>query len=404
MHIFGRLYRFECKKIWDRKLVKTAFVLCLLVAVVCSTARLFGRYVVDGAVMGSAYDEIRKDQAYARALDGRPIDQRLLEEMSRAYQKVRIVPGKHYTGTPEYQTYARPYSEIFNFALGNTALTGTDIIEGRAPTEQALYAQRQTLLEQNWRDARLTEGEIAFWTERESRIEKPVVFREYETYNQIFLGYQTVGFLVILFLSIALSGVFPEEHSRRTDQLLLSSPRGKGQLYWAKMLAGISCAVAAALVLCAVTVAITVMLYGGGGFHGAFQLDNRGSSDPITCGQAMLIAYGNLLVTAVLVAVAVMLLSELLRSSMAAMAISAGMLLASMLVNVPEYDRVLAQLWDWQPWAFLAPWNVFGRYTLPVPGGYLTAWQAVPILYVLVCAAAAWGGRWVYRRYQVSGR
>lgn len=404
MNTFGSLYVYECKKIGKRKITKISFVLCLMLVLFMGTVRLFGKFVVDGETVGSAYDEIRKDQAYARQLNGREIDQQLLEEMVTAYRKVPVTGEKHYSSAPEYEKYARPYSEIFRFVIGNTNLLASDIFEGWKPSEEDLYAGRQSWLEKVWEDVGLSESEIRFWQQREDQIEKPVVFQENEAYNQMFGGFQTVGLIVILFLSVSLSGVFPEEHSLRTDQLVLSSPMGRKQLYWAKIFAGISYAAGVTLVFSAVLTAVTFALYGSEGFNAAFQLHYRSNSDPITCGQALLIAYANMLITAVLVSVVVMILSELLHSSMEALSISTGLLIASMVVSVPEYYRVASQIWDWLPWCFLTPWNVFGKFTLPVFGIHLTPWQAVPVIYTLLCASLAWGGKMVYRRYQVVGR
>lgn len=404
MNTFRSLYCYECKKIWDRKLVKISFMLCLVLIVITGTVRLFGSYVVDGEVIGSVYDEIRIDQSYARALNGREINQQLLEEMVSAYRKVPDTPGKHYSASQEYQKYARPYSTIFQFVVGTTSLLPSDIFLSWEVSEPDLYGQRQIWLQKNWENMKLSEGEIDFWKQRENKIKKPFVFREDEGYNQMLLGFQTIGLLVILFVSISLSGIFPEEHSRRTDQLVLSSPVGKSKLYWVKILAGISYAAGTTLIFFAVISALTFALYGSAGFNAAFQFHYRSNSDPITIGQALLIAYANMLVAAILVSIVVMILSELLHSSMAALAISAGLLIASMVVSVPEYYRSIAQIWNWMPWCFLAPWNVFGKYTLSILGMHFTPWQAVPVIYILLSSVVAFGGKYIYRRYQVSGR
>ena len=384
MNTFGSLYCYECKKIWDRKLTKVSFALCLVLVIVTGTGRLFGSYVVDGEVIGSLYDEIRVDQSYAAKLDNRAINQQLLEEMVTAYRKIPYTPEKHYSNSPEYQKYARPYSEIFNFVVGSTNLLSSDVFLNWEPNEHDLYEQRNIWLQKNRDNVKLSESEINFWQQRENKIEKPIVFQQHEGYSQMFSSYQTIAFLVILFVSIALSGIFPEEHSRRTDQLVLSSPMGRKKSYWAKITAGISYATVATLTFFTVISLLTFSLYGSEGFGAAFQLFYRSNSDPITCGQALLIAYANMLIAAILVSIVVMILSELLHSSMAALAISAGILIASMVISVPEYYRVFAQIWNWLPWCFLAPWNVFGEYTLSIFGIHLTPWQAVPIIYALL--------------------
>lgn len=50
----------------------------------------------------------------------------------------------------------------------------------------------------------------------------------------------TVSILQLLLIGICLTGVFTDEHTRRTDQLLLSGRLGKKELFRVKMLAGMS--------------------------------------------------------------------------------------------------------------------------------------------------------------------
>lgn len=404
MNTFGSLYRYECKKVWNRKLVKFSFVLCLVLITIMGMVGIIGRNVVDGQVVGSAYDEIRLDQSYARKLNGREINQQLLEEMVSAYRKIPDIPGQDYTFSSEYQEYARPYSAIFNFVRGTSRLLPANIFLDWEPNEQELYDQRQVLIKENWENLKLSDDEITFWQQKESKIEKPVVYQQHEGYIELMLYFRMIGFIAILFVSISLSSIFPEEHNRKTDQLVLSSPMGKRKLYWAKISAGMSYAAGATLVFLTLISALIFSLYGAEGFGAAFQLHYELSSNPISIGQAVLIAYANMLITVVFISVIVMFLSELLRSSMAALAISAGLLIASIVVAVPEYYRNIAQIWSWLPWRFLAPWNVFGSYTLSVFGMHLPPWQAVPIIYVLFSIAVAWGEKLVYERYQVYER
>lgn len=398
------LYYYECKKIWDRKLVKVSFAICLVLVMITGTVRIFGSYVVDGEVLGTVYDEIRMDQSYAAALNGKEIDQQLLEEMVSAYRKIPDTLNQHYTASPEYQKYARPYSQIFNFTVSTTNLLPSDILSNWEPNEEDLYQQRQEHLENSWEGAGLSKREISFWQQREDKIDKPVVYQQHEGYAQMFYGFETIGFISILFVSISLSGIFPEEHNRKTDQLVLSSPMGKKKLYWAKLAAGISCAIVAVFVFCLVISIITFTLYGSEGFGAAFQLFYSNNSDPISCGQALLIAYGMMLVTVVFIGVVVMILSELLRSNIAALAISSGLFMLSMFVNIPSYYRAAAQIYGWFPWKILIISNIFGKYTMPVLGMHLTSYQAVPILYLVIGAIIAVMGKKIYERYQVSGR
>lgn len=405
MHNFGVLYQYEWKKLLGKKMVRISFLLCIVGIVVSLVLPFFGDYYVGGKRIDTNYNLYQAERSCAKALSGREINRKLLEETMAAYRNIPdTVPGIHYTETDEYWEYAFFYSEIFNFVRGFTGMQTSELMGGWEPDEEDMYARRQQYMTAMWEEMGLSEGEMDFWREREAQVKKPYVFLEYRGYDMMISCYQTVGILVLMLISICLSGMFSEEHARKTDQIILCSPLGKTALYWAKTAAGISFAVVCALVLFAVTFLMTMCLYGAQGFAALFWFIYPACAEPITCGQAVLIAGGNMLAAAIVTALVVMLLSEVLCGSAAALAVSTGLLLTAMVVSVPERYRVAAQIWDWLPWSYLAPWNVFGAYTFPVAGRYLTPWQAVPLIYLIAGAVIAAAGKPLYQRFQVSGR
>jgi len=404
MKHFGVLYRYECKKLLSKKIVWISFSLSILMILISLFAPFLGDYYIDGKFIDTNYNMYQQEKAYARALSGREISQELLEETIAAYRKIPEIPGTHYTATEEYGKYARPYSEIFNFIRNLSGMQTSEMITSWQPDEDDMYARRQTWLASRGEDLGLSKGEMEFWREREEQIKKPYVYEAHEAYHNIISGYQTVGLFQLMLIAICLSGIFSDEHIRKTDQIVLSSPLGKTSLYWAKITVGISFAAISTILLFAFVFFPVICLYGTEGFQAAFQLIYTNSSDPVTCGQAVMIAYGNMLVTAVAVSVFVMVLSELLQSNIGTLAASAGLLLLAMIVSMPEQYRVPAQIWSWLPWSFLAPWNVFGKYTVSVFGHYFTPWQAVPVIYLASGAMLAAIGKPIYQRFQVSGR
>lgn len=405
MNNFGVLYRYECKKLLSKKIVWISFSLCIITIVISLFAPFWGNYYAEGKFVDTNYNMYQIDKRYSEALSGREINQELLEKTIAAYRKIPgITEPEKYTLTEEYQQYARPYSEIFNFIRGITGMQTSEVILSWQPNEEDLYTKRQTWLTSLWVDLGLSKGEIDFWKEREEQIKMPYVYQEYHGYDTMISSYQTVGLFVLMLIAICLSGMFSDEHTRKTDQIILSSPLGKERLYWAKMATGISFAVISAILFFVFTFVTTICLYGIEGFHAVFQFIYTSNSDPITCGQAVLIAYGNMVIAAIITSVFVMVLSELLRSNIATLAILTGLLIMAMIVMIPEQYRVLAQIWNWLPWSFLTPWNVFGMYTISIFGHYLTSWQAVPIIYIITSVMIAAIGKPVYQRFQVSGR
>ena len=127
-------------------------------------------------------------------------------------------------------------------------------------------------------------------------------------------------------------------------------------------------------------------------------------SYPMSIGESCLILGGMALFVSVLMSVLVMVLSEALRSTAAALSVCTGCIILVSMVSIPPQFRALSQIWDWLPFSFLERVHVFDLRTIPLLGHCLVSWQIVPVLYLLCSAGIALLGRQIYRKYQVSGR
>ena len=399
---FWTLYFFELKKLWKRKLVKFACVSLFAVAVFTIISPMLGNYSL-GVVTESNAEGVRKDAAYREALDGRLLNQELLEEVYEAYGKVPYESGK-YSGTKEYQEYARPYSAVFNQIRGLTGWNTEKVIVG-TPQEEELYQRWNDVVEKSWRSNYLSEEELSFWRSKKQEIETPIRFEAIsDSFYELLLGVGELGLVSVFVAMLCLAGVFPEEHSQRTDQLLLCCKHGKRLLYSVKVAAGISFAGMISIGSSALAIGSAYLLYGTQGWDAPFYLYISEYIYPITMGEAVLIGYAMALAACVITAVITMVLSELVHSSLATVSITTAVVVAGMFFNIPGKYRVAAQLWDCLPSRFAMVRMIFNTRMIPMPGGYLQAWQAVPMLYLLFGIVFVWIGRLAYDRYQVSGR
>ena len=337
MNNFIVLYRYETKKLFSRKIVRSALVLCIAAIIISLCIPFIGSYYAEGELTDTSSD-----------------------------------------------------------------IQTTNVIPQEQPNENDSYTERQLWLNSMRKNLRLSKGEMDFWQKRESQIKKPFTWKYHEAYDILISCYQTVGLLVMFLIAICLSGTFSEDHALKTDQIILCSALGKTRLYWVKIMVGVSFSVFSAVLLSVVTFIMAICLYSPDGFHAAFQLIYAGNSDPVTCGQAVLIAFVNMIFAAIITGIFVMVLSELLHSNIATLAVYAGLLVTAMIVSVPEQYRLLAQIWDWLPWCFIAPWNVFGDYTLSITGYYFAPWQIMPVIYLIAGMACAGFGYPLYKRFRIS--
>lgn len=402
MSNFGILYRYELKKLLQKKILWIALFICVLATAFSLLFPMIGHYYVNGTLIDSNYNYYKTDQTYRKDLSGKIIDQTLLEETLEAYRHVPMDIDK-YSLTEEYQTYARPYSEIFNLIRTWTQLDTVSAAHW-TPNEAAFYEAMKHRMSNSWGYNNLTDGELLYWQQKLNNLQTPFIYQYHDGYMNILEVYLTVGVMTILFIAIALSTAFPDEHIRRTDQLILCTQKGRTHIYWVKLSAGLTVGFLGALLMTVLTWALSLSVYGSEGFGAVIQLFYNSYAGNLTIGQACLIAYGCLLVTALLMSVLTMFLSELLHSPIASLSIVTALLLASSLIQIPVEYRILGQLWDYFPTSFLAMWNTFDCRLIQVFGRYFTSYQLVPLMYLAAAFALAMLGKQVYLRYQVSGR
>lgn len=392
---------YEIKKIADRKILWICMLISVLLILITVGFPLFGSYYVDGERIGSNYEIFQVDAAYQKALNGRPVDEMLLKEMQEAYSRVPL-DAEDYSLTEEYQKYARPYSAIFNYVRQTTGMTGVEVLAWASDAED-LFAKSLERQETRWEFYQLSEGEKEFWRSQEDKIENPVIFQYAGGYDVLLSAVYTVGLIAIFMVAVCLAGAFPVEHVKKTDQLILSSRYGRAEIYRAKFMAGVLVAFFMSLVFVLVTFVLAFTLYGAEGFDAAFQLVYAGSSCPMSAGQAVLIAYLQVLVAGVFTGAFVMMLSEVLHSSVGTLAITIGIILIPMLIYMPEEYRLPAQLWSYLPSEVVAVWSMYSPYTVLIAGGRFQTWQFVPALYLVLGIGAWFVTKRAFIRYQVSG-
>lgn len=407
MKNLGILYKFELGKILRRRTSWITIIITLLLVLGTLGLDSLGGYFVNGVQVDTNFHMNQIFKADQMKLDGRAIDQALLEEMREGYGRIpkeAINGAVPYIGTKEYQTYARPYSAIFNFVRSAGNMNTSEVMVWKAD-EQELYQRRQQAVEKDWEGYLLAEEEKEFWKEQEEKLKWPVTFRFKEGYWHLLDGTYTIGLLILIAVNICLAGVFADEQSRKMDQLILSSKYGKTPVYLAKILAGVSFAAGFSFLVLLLSLLEISFLYGLEGFSADFRLIMPGYSYPLNVGESVIVTWGLVIVVAIFIGVFAMFLSELFHNSLGTLALTLGLIILCMFVStVPEHYRVLSQIWSYLPVNAMAVWNIFDCRTVPILGKTLVYWQAAPILYLILGGVLAVIGKGRYGKCQVSGR
>lgn len=388
---------FEYKKLLKRKIVWISAGITMFFCFFMAFSGLLGDSYVEGELYESHYQGTMLNIKYSRALSGRLLDQELLDEMYGAFDSVPD-SEEHMWGTEYYQKHARPYEPIENCIWG---MVGSDV--GRVSQEQ-LYGIRKKLVEQEWETEHLTEGEKEYLKKQEENLEIPFTYQYSESYAQITEMMNTLTVLLTLVLAICVPGIFAEEHSRRTDQLILCTRYGKKVLYRAKVMVALSFSLALVCAMCLFLLIPVFGLYGADGFGAQIQLHMVKASWNLSMGQAMLIIIGLSAAAVLFECTICIFLAEYSGSSVTTMAIMvAGMFLA-LLIHIPEQYRTLSQIWDCNPISITAVWGAFSTRMVHLFGRYWTAWQVVPAAYLMIGILFLQIAGYRYRNYQVGAK
>ena len=221
---FWPLVIYEYRKLFRRKILWITLGAMTALCIFAACSHLLGNAYVNGQVYESHGEALEKKIAFAKALSGRALDDMLLSEMQEGYAKVPNIPLAGVSR--EYQTYARPYEAIWQYAF---LLAGDPAY--KTITEEELYAARSEKLEQGWTNEQLGSREKEYLRAAEEKVEKPFVFTYCEGWGVLANLMNMLCVLQLLLIAICIPPVFSGEHSCRTDQLIQSTGLGKKPLY-----------------------------------------------------------------------------------------------------------------------------------------------------------------------------
>ena len=411
MKRIGTLYAYELKKIASRKIVWIVGIIMIFLCAFLSFSDLISSsYYGEDEISG--YEEMKINREYARNLADRKIDDTLLREMQDYYSREdveesndSISDGQISIITDESQEDEidkgiKEYTPIYAYVKEITE----DSNMALKISSDELYKMREKSILQNRTDQMLTEKEMDYWEEKDKQIETPFTYEYTESWSNLWNYMYTINYMILLMLAICLSNVFSVEYLRKTDAIILCSQYGKKHLYLAKVLAGISFGVIIAILFFGITAISSICVYGADGFSAALQIAFPLSSWNISVGESVLVLLFVLLIISVLYSVAIVILSEILKNSVAVMAIPVGIMILTMMIDIPYQFRIASQIYDLLPTNLLTEWELWDDRLVSVLGKYLTNFQIAPILYLIIIIVLFFVGKRVYLKHQIGAR
>lgn len=375
------IYKFELKKLFCTKVNGIALAGSVIML-------LF-------LVLSSISEEIPVSREAAGELNGRVIDEQLLDEMKPA---LRYENGKTTMEiTEEYEKYVPVMDTL------DALLTATDQDIDLTQVQAAdLYELREKEIVQRMERQGLSDKEKEYWYHLEAKVQKPFVFGAYRGPAGLLRSFQALGFFMLLLSAIGLSGIYARESADHMNQLLLCSRYGKRELYAIKLAAGFTWILTAALL-----VLLSVMIpyfgrYGTEGTAEMLQLVKPLSMLPCSIGHMLAVYTGIYFLTAILFAAVTMMLSVLTQNQLATVCGLMGYLLIDLFVEFPEHWKLIQRIWSLRPNAVLMNSGFSNYRLLHLAGRLLMNYQAAPALYTVIVIAALLIGRWKYKSLQVG--
>lgn len=447
------LYVYELRKIVCRRIVWITGGIMLLLCVslsfvdLISTSSDFGEGNEEIVVSGYEMMKIRRE--CARALSGRKIDDSLLQEMQdfsrgegmkRESQDVNPATGivvsveqgetdaERGAGAEE-ETDAKEETDaegdgdakeeadvktepedIWDRLWAAQKYTPIRIYvyrimgygDGKTMDAAGLYSEREKLIAQNREDQMLKQEEMEYWKKNDAGLELPFTYEYAEGWGELWNQSYVVNCMLLLLLLVSLSNVFSMEHQQKTDAVILCTRHGKRELYIAKVLAGITFGAAAALLLSGITLLSDLAVYGADGFGGALQIEFPLSSWRMSVGESVLVLFFMLLAISAMYSIVILFLSEWLKKGVSVMAILVGIMTFTLFIDIPFQLRTLSQVYDLLPTNLLMPWGLWDDRLFSVFGGYLTQFEAAPVMYALLSAVLLFLGRRIWQKQQVG--
>ena len=365
---FFTLCKFELLKILKNKVAIVTFLIFL------AFSFMQGEFEIIGNIDAS---DIEKYKAF----NGRVIDDDYIEELK--------------TVTDEDKAYSDLKSWI-------DSLYDNDVDYADLNSAQ-IYESRQAFIEEGYMEEKLSEGEISYWRQKESEVDKPFVFFSTWIPSGVLEGTTNLSIFMIILVATSLSMIFSMETQRKTDPMIRTTVNGTRKLYFAKVLAGFSYIISCLLIMLIGFLGYLGLRWGYSGMSAAVQMYMPLASENMSVWQLEGILIIMLIMFSLFLSAFTLFISNVTRNGVATMtAVIGGCIgMFALSASIPIEHRFLSQAVQ-----LLSPSVISSRivyeFRLIKLGRYFTVYEFVPMLYIILSIVLIVAGYIFYTKYEIK--
>ena len=209
---------------------------------------------------------------------------------------------------------------------------------------------------------------------------------------------------MLLVITAALSTIFASETQRKTDSMIRASVNGNKELYFAKILAGTTFAMASEIVYLIVFLTYVRLRWGFSGLEVAEQIIYPYTQMDLNAKDVVIILIVLSLLGTFMLTAVTMFLSDILRNGVGTMAAMIGGYLGLFALSsaVPMQMKTLSKIINLFPGIQISPRLVYEFRLFKMGGTYLRSYQAAGVSYILISVLLLATGYFLYKKYEIK--
>lgn len=375
---------FEYKKMMKRKSVWISVCAMLFVVLLCSNLSLLGSVYVDDHKVFSHFEEIQIRREGGEKLEGAVLEEGFLEKNVEEYE---VYLADRNSGKVTWENYQTVQEEVASAQLLSWW------VERLAPGFQEemqadnFYSRREESMEESWKVAGFSSGEIQAHGEQNERIATPFTYSYCESYEKFALYWVSNMIVLAMAVAVCVAPVFAEEYSTGMDVLQHSSRKGRGKLVAAKLITGFSFTLLLGAVTFVTSLAMEICIYGSGSLDAPIQMIGSLllSSYPFTVGEMLLLLFFASEISLLVLAAVVMFCSARMNSSFGPVLVGVLLSLLSVVKEmIPSWMITLRKIASMLPGPFASCESLFDERFWKLGGIYLKSYEYVPVIYAIM--------------------